>query len=155
MKFTALIASALVLLAGCATHGGKPASTAQDNSGNDCIFFASLNNWAVLDRTHLIVRPSSKEAYLVDTAFPIEDLPWAPEILFVDGDHNGELCGYGMDEIVVPNSNVNNRATIASIRRVDDAELAKLSEQYHVKLTRTPAKQAATNAETPAPKSEK
>ena len=137
MKFFTPALSSLALAAGCATQGSQPTAT-QTSSGNDCIFFSSLNSWTVLDRSHLIIWPSPKEPYLVDTGFPIEDLPWASGIAFVDGDHNGRLCGYGMDAIVVPHSNVNNRATIASIRRIDETELAKLGEQYHVKLTRTP-----------------
>ena len=151
MKTLTIAFASLLLVAGCATSGTPP-STTPSSDGNDCIFMSSLNSWTVLDRSHLIIWPSPKTPYLVDTGFPIEDLPWASGIAFVDGDHNGKLCGYGMDEIVIPHSNINNRATIASIRRIDEAELAKLSEQYHVQLTRTP-KPTATEQK-PAPPTE-
>jgi hypothetical protein len=150
MKLSALLCSASVLLAGCAAQGGS-SNTDTRSSGNDCVFVASLNNWTVLDRSHLILWPSPNAPYLVDTAFPIEDLPWAPSIAFVDADHNGQICGYGMDEIAIPHSNINAHATIASIRRIDSAEFAKLSEQYHVKLTRSPAEAGKAPEKTASP----
>jgi hypothetical protein len=155
MKHPALTLATLIMVAGCATQNSSPTSQDQPSGGNDCIFFSSLNSWTVLDRSHLIIWPSPKDAYLVDTGFPLEDLPWASAVVFVDGDHNGKLCGYGMDAIVVPHSNINNRATIASIRRVDEVELTKLSEQYHVKLTRTPKPAPGANTNTPPTDSDK
>ena len=111
---------------------------------NACIFFSSVYDWKTLDTSHLVIwAPNSRDAYLVTTSFPLTQLQFAERLGFVDGNNDGRLCGFGMDKIVVPDAAFTEQATIASMSRLDDAALAALSTQYHVKLRRGAGKKKA------------
>ena len=56
------------------------------------------------------------------------------ELAVIDGDHNGMICGGSTDKITVPNAISSFPANIDSMRKVDDAELVALGEQYKMKL---------------------
>ena len=66
------------------------------------------------------------------------ELKFANTIAFVDRNHDGMLCGYGMDRIVAVDSGPGFRtpATVLGMKRLDDAALAQLEQQYDVRLTR-------------------
>ncbi len=133
-----------------------PASDTSDNAAktdtNACVFFSTLYDWKALDTRHLVIwAPGSNHPYLVTTSFPLTQLQYAERLGFVDGNNDGRLCGFGMDKIVVPDAAFTEQATIASMSQLDDAGLAALSAQYHVKLQRGAGKkknetQAAKNA---------
>ena len=69
---------------------------------------------------------------------PLPELKFANRLAFVDRNHNGMLCGYGMDRIVMADSGSAFRtpSTILGMTRLDDAGMAQLEEQYDVRLSR-------------------
>ena len=114
-----------------------PANTeaaASKPDSNACTWFSSIDDWKELDDRNLIVWASRKEFYHVELSIPLFDLSTAPSIAFVDHNHDGRLCGFGMDEIVIPHSSVFGSSTIIGMTRLDDDGLARLAEKYHVKL---------------------
>lgn len=52
----------------------------------------------------------------------------------LDSNHDGRLCGYGMDRIVVGDTSFPQWSTITSMTPLDEPALAKLEEQYKVSL---------------------
>ena len=80
---------------------------------------------------------------------PLPELKFANRLAFVDRNHDGMLCGYGMDRIVIADSSfgVRTPSTILGMTRLDDAGLAQLEEKYDVRLTRK--KKAATGGAAP------
>lgn len=127
-------------------------NTSSKTDTNACVFFSTVYDWKALDRSHLVIwAPGGKNPYLVTTSFPLTQLQFADRLGFVDGNNDGRLCGFGMDKIVVPDAAFTEQASIASMSPLDDAGLAALSAQYHVKLQRPAGKknnaaQAAKNA---------
>ena len=101
---------------------------------NACTWFNTIDDWRRLDDRNLIVWASPREAYHVELSMPLVDLNTADSIGFIDHNRDGQLCGFGMDEIVVPHSPVFNTATIAAMTRLDDAGLQALAQQYNIKL---------------------
>ena len=157
--------SALLVLAlagACASRAEsatdtKPAeampATAPRINSDTCIFFRTVYDWRALDSRHLVLwAPGSNDAYLVETMMPLQDLLFADSLAFVDGNRDGQLCSYGMDEIIVPHSSIPEHASITSLKKLDEAGLAQLSRQYHVKLDRRKkADKAGAPASAPVP----
>ena len=90
---------------------------------------------------------------------PLPELKFANRLAFVDRNHDGMLCGYGMDRIIVADSGFGFRtpSTILGMQRLDAAGLAQLEQQYDVRLTRKKkdAAPAAGSAQAPTDKSDK
>ena len=125
---------AISTLAMSAEPTAKINTTPTKTDSNACTWFSSIDDWRELDDRNLIVWVSRKEFYHVELSMPLFDLSSASSIAFVDHNRDGRLCGYGMDEIVVPRSTIFGSSTIMGMTRLDDAGLAQLAEQYHVKL---------------------
>jgi hypothetical protein len=76
---------------------------------------------------------------------PLPELKFANRIAVVDRNHDGMVCGYGMDRIIVADSSAagfRTPSTILGMHRLDDTELAQLEQQYNVQLTRKKVKVA-------------
>src|SRR4030095_14901778 len=86
----------------------------------------------------VIWAPTRSKAYLVELSMPLPELKFANRLAFVDRNHDGMLCGYGMDRIVVADSGFGSRipSTILGMQRLDDAGLAPLEQQDDVRLSR-------------------
>jgi len=145
------------ILAVCLGAGASvPAAATTDNTSrankNECVFSRTIYDFKPLDRNKMIIwAPTRSKAYLVELSMPMPELKFANRIAFVDRNHDGMLCGYGMDRIVVADSSPGFRtpATIMSMQRLDDAALAQLEQQYDVRLTRKKAPEQAGAAVKP------
>ena len=121
------------------------ANGASRKSDNDCVFSNTINDFKVLDRNKMVIwAPTRSKAYLVELSMPLPELKFANRIAIVDRNHDGMVCGFGMDRIIVADSSAAFRtpSTILGMRRLDDAELAQLEQQYDVRLTRKKVKVA-------------
>jgi Family of unknown function (DUF6491) len=114
----------------CASDGGV------SRKDRACLFANQPQSWQVLDDEQLVLwGPAQKGAYLVKLFAPVPDLRFAETLAFIDGDHNGMICGGDADKIAVPRSHITSfPAIISSMRKVDEAELVTLGEKYKVKL---------------------
>jgi hypothetical protein len=137
MKNT-LVFAAVVAAASIAGGASANASTATTHAGkNECVFTSAIRDFRPLDRNKMVIYGPGRKAYLVELSMPVPELKFANRLAFVDRDHNGMLCGYGMDRIVVADSLAfRTPTTILGMQRLDDAGLAQLEEQYDVRLTR-------------------
>lgn len=112
------------------------ACSASAPTGTDrtCLFANQPQSWQVLDQKQLILwGPTRKDAYLVELFAPSPDIGFAETLAFIDDDHDGRICEG--DKIAVPDSHMASPpAIISSMRKVDEAELLALGEQYKVKL---------------------
>ena len=139
MKNTLVLAAAIAA-AGIGIGTGAQASTASNTpraSSNDCVFARTIHDFKALDRNRMVIwAPSRSKAYLVELSMPVPELKFANRLAFVDRNHDGMLCGYGMDRIVVADSSFSMPATILGMTRLDDAGIAQLEAQYDVRLTR-------------------
>ena len=154
MKNALLFAAALAAAGiGLDASASAHASTESDKSRagkNDCVFARTVNDFKVLDRNKMVIwAPTRSKAYLVELSMPMPELKFANRIAVVDRNHDGMLCGYGMDRIIVADSTASSLrtpATIMGMTRLDDAALAQLEQQYDVRLTRKKADKTAAAA---------
>ena len=136
MKST-LVLAAVVAAAGISIGASAAAATTK-RGNNECVFTRSINDFRPLDRNKMVIWGPGRKAYLVELSMPVPELKYAYRLAFVDRDHNGMLCGYGMDRIVAADSSPGFRtpATVMGMKRLNDTDLAQLEQQYDVRLTR-------------------
>jgi hypothetical protein len=153
-----VLVSAIVAI--CMSAGaGAQASTEKDDSShankNECVFSRTIYDFKPLDRNKMVIwAPTRSRAYLVELSMPMPELKFANRIAFVDRNHDGMLCGYGMDRIIVADStpsSLRTPATILGMQRLDDAALAQLEQQYDVRLTRKKVAEAPGGTAQPQP----
>jgi hypothetical protein len=137
MKNTFVFAAALAA-AGISSGASANAATSSHAGKNDCVFTSAINDFKPLDHNKMVIYGPGRKAYLVELSMPLPELKFANRLAFVDRNHDGMLCGYGMDRIVVADSGIGLRtpSTILGMQRLDDAGLAQLEQQYDVRLTR-------------------
>lgn len=136
-----------MLLSASALAAEPGTKAAQPADGNACTWISSVDDWQRLDDRNLLVWVSRNEVYQVELTMPLVDLSTAEAIGFVDHNRDGRICGFGMDEVVVPHSPVFGSATIANMTRLDDAGLQAVAERYQVKLrSLQPAARSAQNS---------
>ena len=155
MKNTFVFAAALAV-AGISSGASANASTSSHAGKNDCVFTSAINDFKPLDHNKMVIYGPGRKAYLVELSMPLPELKFANRLAFVDRNHDGMLCGYGMDRIIVADSGFGFRtpSTILGMQRLDAAGLAQLEQQYDVRLTRKKkdAAPAAGSAQPPADK---
>lgn len=131
---------AALVAAGIDLVGAKAQATTDSTSRagkNECVFTRSIYDFKALDRRNLVIwAPSRSKAYLVELGMPLPELKFASRLALVDRNHDGMLCGYGMDRIVVADSSFAQPSTIMGMTRLDADGLAQLEEKYDVRLTR-------------------
>jgi hypothetical protein len=150
LMFAAAIAVAGIGLGAAAGAHATTASATSRASKNDCVFTRSIYDFKALDRNNLVIwAPSRSKAYLVQLSMPLPEIKFANRLAFVDRNHDGMLCGYGMDRIVVADSSAAFRTptTILGMTRLDDAGIAQLEEKYDVRLSRKKAAPVQAPAE--------
>lgn len=111
-----------------------PAAKKDDNS---CIFAGTINDWRGLDSRNLVIwAPNSHVAYHVTLGFGLTDLRSTETLGVIDGNGDGRLCGFGMDQLVVTSGPYPEKSTITGMTKLDDAALAELGDKYKVNLVR-------------------
>ena len=105
-----MLASSVVLPANSADRSSTAATGKPDD--NACTWFRSIDDWQRLDDRNLIVWGPNKAAFHVELSMPLFDLGSADSIAFIDNNRDGQLCGFGMDQVVVPHAPIFESATI-------------------------------------------
>jgi hypothetical protein len=139
MKRLAMIAALLASVVGAA-HADSTAKADEktaDKSGNACVFISTVGQYRALDRDKIVIwAPGRRDAYLVELTMPLFGLEGSWQMAMIDHDHDGRLCGFGMDRIGIRDLGRPESSSIKSMTRLDDAALAALEQQYQVSLTR-------------------
>ena len=100
----------LLLPAACASQGPQSQLGSQERAlderryeltrTSDCVFQSSINGFDDLDARHVVLFSGGRrQAYLAEIAGACFDLDSQVSLVAVDGDGNGQICGYGRDSI--------------------------------------------------------
>lgn len=144
VTFTAALLGGTLAIPAMAADKAKEAKA----SGKECLFSTTVRDWRPLDSEHMVIwGPSRKDAYLVTLMGRVVDLPFSENVAFIDGDHDGMICGNGGDKVAVPGPTQGLPTFIKSMQHLDEAGLQAVGEQYKVKLTR---KKQSDSAAAPA-----
>lgn len=146
IRIALLLATTLMTWAALATETKSmpPSRLKEDSSA--CTWFSSIDDWQRLDDRNLIVWVSRKQAYHIQLSMPLFGLSSAISIAFIDHDRDGRLCGFAMDQVVVPHAPIYESSTILAMTKLDDDDIRQLAERYKIKLGKRPKPQSS-NAE--------
>lgn len=136
MKVTLLLPPALALAA-CVSAGPQSAIGSQQKANekqrlrlertSDCMFRSTIDDFTALDDSHLVLFNSGRrKAYLLQLEGACFDLRTAPEVATVDGDNNGQICGYGRDSIAYRRMGRFDQCKILGIEALSDARREEL-----------------------------
>jgi len=94
---------------------------------NDCIFQSSISSFRVLDDRHLVLFGfGQREVYLAELAAACFDVESQSTLGTVDGDMNGQICGYGRDGISFRRFDHREECRITALERLSRARADEL-----------------------------
>jgi hypothetical protein len=105
---TSLLAMPLALIAACATTPTDPASGTGDSRNqnrkmlrtSDCVFQSSITGFKALDNRYVVLYGGGRRsAYLAEISGGCFDVKNQSTLAAVDGDGNGQVCGFGRDSL--------------------------------------------------------
>ncbi len=89
---------------------------------SDCMFQSTIEDFTALDDSHLVLFNSGRrKAYLVQLEGGCFDLRSQAAVAPVDGDGNGQICGFGRDSIAYRRMNMLEQCRILGIESLSDA----------------------------------
>ena len=124
-----LTAMTFLALAACATTAPdaesganrKPDQNRKMVRTTDCVFQSTISGFNALDNRYVVLYGSgSRTAYLVEVAGGCFDVKNRSTLAAVDGDGNGQICGFGRDSIAYREFGRLEQCRILSIEKLSD-----------------------------------
>ena len=137
MKATLLVLP-LMALAACATTSNDSAQDGKVKANqsrkmlrtNDCMFSSTINGFDALDdRYVLLYGMGRKQAYLAELAPGCFQITSTIALGAVDGDNNGQICGYGRDSLAYREFGRAESCRIMSLEKLSDLRLYEVTGQ--------------------------
>ena len=104
----AIPACAFLALAACVSSGpesqlgtqAKASQAIKMTRTSDCVFQSTISDFTVLDNEHVVFfSMGGRKAYLTQITPGCFDVKSRVQLAAVDGDRNGQICGFGRDSI--------------------------------------------------------
>lgn len=108
MNTSRLVAPACLLIAGCVSSGPESQLGKEDKGPkriemsrtSDCVFQSIISDFHTIDDRYIVLYASGRrKAYLAEIAGGCFDMENQSALAAVDGDRNGQICGFGRDSI--------------------------------------------------------
>lgn len=133
---------AAVLLGGCATDPARPAAVAR-SQGDACVFESTVSSFEPIDMTRLIIRGIGRDhAYLAEVSAGCFDLEHRWALAIIDGDRNGQICGFGRDSVAYRDGRRIEECRILRLDRLSPEQLDKLELEHGLRKPDKPAADA-------------
>jgi hypothetical protein len=132
---TAILSASLLLLAGCASSGpgsqlGKQAEAAnriEMTRTSDCVFRSTISDFTTLDDRHVVLFGMGRhKAYLAELTGGCFDVRYQSSLAVVDGDNNGQICGFGRDSLAYRRMGVAEDCRIMGLEELSDERRLEL-----------------------------
>jgi hypothetical protein len=137
--FSHRLAMALLLLlpAACVSQGPQSQLGSQERAlqerryeltrTSDCVFQSSINGFDTLDTRHVVLFSGGRrQAYLAEISGACFDLESQVSLVAVDGDGNGQVCGYGLDSIAFHRAGRVENCRILGLERLTEERRLEL-----------------------------
>lgn len=124
-----LLAIPIALLSACAAT--PPQQEAPRSFRTDvCVFQSSITGFKPLDDRHVVLYDGvgNKNAYLAEITPGCFDLSHQSTLAAIDGDGNGQICGYGRDNIAYRQFGRLESCRVMTLERLTDERLAAVLE---------------------------
>ena len=135
MKTLRLIAPAFLLLAACVSSGPESQIGKQDKAPkriemsrtSDCVFQSTIEDFDALDDRYVVLYASGRrKAYLAETSGGCFDVKSQMSLAAVDGDRNGQICGFGRDSIAYQRLGIVESCRILGLQQLSDERRLEL-----------------------------
>ena len=135
---TTLLVLPLMALAACATTPGDAEQDGKENAyqarkmlrTSDFMFQSTINGFNALDDRYVILYgPGRNQAYLAELTPGCFDIRNTNALGAVDGDNNGQICGYGRDALAYSGFGRAESCRIMSLEKLSDLRLYEVTGQ--------------------------
>lgn len=94
---------------------------------SDCVFQSTINGFEALDDRYVVLFASgSRKAYLADLSAGCLDVRNQSALAPVDGDGNGQICGFGRDSIAYRRMGLVEDCRILGLEQLSDERRLEL-----------------------------
>lgn len=127
----------LLLPAACVSQGPQSELGSQERAlqerrlelarTSDCAFQSSIDGFDTLDERHVVLFSGGRRrAYLAEISGACFDLDSQVALVAVDGDGNGQICGYGRDSIAFHRAGRVENCRILGLEQLSDERRLEL-----------------------------
>lgn len=144
---TMTLALPLVFLAACASSGPQSQLGKQDprriemSRTSDCVFHSTISGFNALDDNYVVLfGMGSRKAYLAQIAGGCFDMSHQFSLAAVDGDGNGQICGFGRDSLAYQRLGMVENCRIMALEELSDERRIELGVGAPAKKPKDDAK---------------
>lgn len=134
---SALLSATALLLAACASTGpqsqlgteqkAKEKQQIRLTRTSDCVFQSTISDFTTLDDTHVVLFASGRrQAYLAELTGGCFDVRSQSSLMAVDGDQNGQICGFGRDSVAYRRMGLVEECRIMGLQQLSDERRVEL-----------------------------
>jgi hypothetical protein len=130
---TAILTAPLLALAACVSSGpqsqlGKEEPRRIEMSRtSDCVFQSTISGFEALDDRHVVLfSMGSRKAYLAEIAGGCFDMKSQNSLAPVDGDGNGQICGFGRDSVAYHRMGMVENCRLMGLEELNDERRIEL-----------------------------
>ncbi len=135
MKTSWIAIPAFLLLSACVSSGPQSQIGTEDKAPkrikmsrtSDCVFQRTIEDFDAIDNNYVVLYASGRrKAYLADVSGGCFDVKGQSTLAAVDGDRNGQICGYGRDSIAYQNLGMVESCRILGLEQLSDERRLEL-----------------------------
>jgi hypothetical protein len=130
---TATLCLPLLAIAACVSSGPesqlgkKEPRRIELSRTSDCVFHSSVSGFEALDDRHVVLfGMGDRKAYLAEIAVGCFDMKNQSALAAVDGDGNGQICGFGRDSVAYRNLGRGENCRITGLELLTDERRIEL-----------------------------
>lgn len=123
----------LLALSACVSSGPESQLGKQEpqriemSRTSDCAFQSTISGFEALDDRHVVLfSMGRRKAYLVEIAGGCFDMKSQNTLAPVDGDGNGQICGFGRDSVAYHRMGMVENCRIMGMEEMDDERRMEL-----------------------------
>jgi uncharacterized protein DUF6491 len=130
---TAILTVPLFALAACVSSGPqsqlgkKEPRRIEMSHTSDCVFHSTISGFEAIDDRYVVLfSMGSRKAYLAQIAGGCFDMKSQSALVPVDGDGNGQICGFGRDSIAYRRMGMVEDCRIMGLEELNDERRLEL-----------------------------
>ena len=125
-----LLALTIALLPACAAGPPRNEDASRTARTDACVFQSSISGFKSLDDRHVVLYAfGNRDSYLAEVTLGCFGLQNQFELAAIDGDGNGQICGYGRDNIAYHELGRTESCRILSLEKATDERIAAILEK--------------------------
>jgi Family of unknown function (DUF6491) len=129
------VALLLAFLAACTSSGPQSQLGKEDkgprriemNRTSDCVFQSSISGFDAIDDRYVVLFASGRrKAYLAEITGGCFDIRYEHALAAVDGDRNGQICGFGRDSLAYERVGMVDSCRLLALEELSDERRIEL-----------------------------